>query len=287
MFLCGCGGLNTILSGGGGHGRNECNFRTQYGYVIRWSDLPIPIHLHEDIPPQAQENLNYAIDMWNEKWNYETGQGPLFEIMGSVVQEVPDKHGDGINLFYIDKEGVVTSDDGDTIGSGGGGSGSQSFNLLNSIRQGVTRLKNGFRGTLNDGDIVMNNVHFEFHYEKEHFDHSTYTHVPKLSTARTLASTLEHSFWMKWLKAFKSFINWVSFWKTTSPTRTPSAKKKRIPRGKIDFISLCLHELGHLVGLLHDEQNSKNIMYPHLNKGQIRRNLTETDTNRISCSYLE
>lgn len=273
LFLCSCG-MDFMR---GGSQVNECNFRVQYGFVVRWDELPIPIYVHHSVPDQARRNLIYAVDMWNESWNYQSGAGPLFEVMGDVAQNMPDKHGDGVNVFYMDRQKLFYP---------------QSYrvndpdvHVLNNERHGVTRLKASFGGVLFDGDIVINNVAFDLHYEKSMEDYSHYTNVPKLSTARTLASTSQHSFWMSWLLAFQSFMDWIqTLWKQVAD-RQPSAKKMVIPNRKLDSISLFLHELGHFGGLLHDEKDESNIMFPKLARGQVRRNLSEKDMQRMICGY--
>ncbi len=274
LFLCSCGGMDFM---GGGSQVNECNFRVQYGFVVRWNELPVPIYVHHSVPEQARKNLIYAVDMWNESWNYHSGSGTLFEVMGNVAQAMPDKHGDGVNVFYMDRQKLFyprSSRKNDP-----------NVHVLNNERHGVTRLKASFGGALFDGDIVINNVAFDLHYEKDMEDYSYYTHVPKLSTARTLASTSQHSFWMSWLLAFQSFMDWVQKLWTQVVDRQPSAKKIAIPPKKLDSLSLFLHELGHFGALMHDEFDEANIMFPKLARGQVRRHLTEKDMHRMICGY--
>lgn len=53
---------------------------------------------------------------------------------------------------------------------------------------------------------------------------------------------------------------------------------------EIDFESSLLHELGHFLGMSH-VQEKESIMYPSLNKGQIKRNISEKDKERIQNRY--
>jgi len=53
---------------------------------------------------------------------------------------------------------------------------------------------------------------------------------------------------------------------------------------EIDAESLFLHELGHLLGLVHTDDMS-SIMYPVLDYGQTRRTLTPLDINHLECEY--
>lgn len=77
-------------------------------------------------------------------------------------------------------------------------------------------------------------------------------------------------------------------------------------RQRIDVESLLLHELGHVIGLLHSCNGSSgdaidgtssppcgsapdafvdSVMFPYLQVGQERRDLKQNDYNRINCIY--
>jgi predicted Zn-dependent protease len=58
-------------------------------------------------------------------------------------------------------------------------------------------------------------------------------------------------------------------------------------RGKIDLESVLVHELGHLLGLIHIEESedSQSIMNPTLTTGSTKRNLSSGDFLRIQEKY--
>ncbi len=260
LFLCvGCG-----LSNFHGGGQNRCNFRVDRGFIVRWGELPVPIYIHETVPTVTRKNFTYAVDMWNESWNYYTRKGHLFELIGEVsLDSIPDKDdsGDGINIVFLDKK----------------------HNILLTKQQGSTHIRNYFGGSIIEGDIIVNNVDYEYFYEEESFDYSVYTKVPKLSSSRSLASTSPQSFWKQFLYAFQSFLDFVSFWKKKK-TRAPTAVTPKISKSQVDFISLSLHELGHLGALVHIE-NKDGIMNSGLRKGQIRRDIRDIELASLACGY--
>lgn len=52
----------------------------------------------------------------------------------------------------------------------------------------------------------------------------------------------------------------------------------------IDFLSVMLHELAHCAGLLHSPCSS-SVMYPYLNRGQLKRNMTQSDITGFETLY--
>ena len=254
-----------MAPGGGSFDANECDFRVDRGFVVKWSQLPVPLYVHRDVSSAASKNFSYAVDIWNESWNYHTGgRGRLFDIVGelldsSVSPDEDEASNDEINMLFLDTE----------------------KGLLLPKQQGSTFIRNYLGGSIFDADITINGVDYKFYYEDKPFDYSVYTKVPKLSTGRFLASTVSESFWSRFLG-----LVW-SFWKliTKKPTRTISASH-RISKREIDSISLYVHELGHLAGLVHIEISRNNIMYPHLAYGQIRRDIGPRELTSLACTYL-
>lgn len=260
LFLCTSCGLSNFQ----GAGQNKCNFRVDRGFVVRWGELPVPIYIDESVPSITRKNFIYAVDMWNESWNYYTRKGNLFELIGEVsVDTIPGKEdsGDGINILFLDKE----------------------HNILLTKQQGSTHIRNYFGGSIIEGDIVVNNVDYQYFYETESFDYFVYTKVPKLSTSRSFASSSPQSFWNKFLYAFQSFLDFISFWKKKK-MRAPTATIPKISKRQVDFISLSLHELGHLAGMVHIE-NQDGIMNSGLRKGQIRRDIKNIELASLACGY--
>ena len=258
LLSCGYTGLQTGT-------QDHCNFRIDRGFSVKWRELPIPVYIDDSVPEISKKNFHYAIDIWNQSWNYHTGKGYLFEIIGEVqVDYVPgkDEDGDGYSMFYLDTK----------------------QKMLTSKQQGTTHIRNAFGGGIVEADIIINGIHFEHHYERKPIDYSVYTRVPELSTKRSLASTLPQSFWQQFLYAFQSFLDFITFWKKKK-LRLPAAIPK-IPRDKVDAISLYVHEGGHL-GALRHIVTEESVMNPGLARGEVRREVTELEVSKLACGYID
>ncbi|HVT11190.1 MAG TPA: matrixin family metalloprotease [Fimbriimonadaceae bacterium] len=57
------------------------------------------------------------------------------------------------------------------------------------------------------------------------------------------------------------------------------------PAGQMDFESVCLHELGHALGLDHDPNNPQAVMYPFFEFGEQRRTLQAGDIAGVRSLY--
>ena len=133
---CGFKGLET-------GNQDVCYFRVDRGFTVKWETLPIAVYIHESVPEISRKNFIYAIDMWNESWNYYTEQGVLFELMGEVeLEHIPGRTApeDGVNVLFLDKE----------------------YKILNSHQQGTTHIRNYFGGSIYEGDIILNNIDYTF-----------------------------------------------------------------------------------------------------------------------------
>ena len=255
---CGFQGLETGT-------KDACHFRVDRGFSVKWESLPILVYIHESVPDISRKNFVYAIDMWNESWNYYTGKGLLFDLVGEVqLKHVPGKNApdDGVNVFFLDRK----------------------YKILSAHQQGSTHVRNYFGGSIYEADIILNSIDYELYHERGFFDYSVYTKVPKLSTERFLASTSPESFWGHFLYAFKAVLKFFTFWKKDEEKRSPSARKVPISKREVDFISLSLHELGHLAAMVHIE-NTPSIMNPKLSRGQIRRDIGEIELSNLACGY--
>ena len=267
LYLCSCGsglgseGFPTLE----GDERNKCYFKLDRGYVIKWKNLPIPIYIHNSTSALVEKNMAYAVDIWNQSWHYHTGKGAIFELMGTANQEAPDKSGDGINMLLIDND----------------------MNLLTIKQQGTTMMRNKFGGTIFDADIIINNIDHDYFYENESFDYIAHTPLSKLNHSRSLASSVSDSLWNRFLNLLKPLLSKLFFWKKTEE-RSPD-RERQIQSYEIDFISLAVHELGHVTGLVHIEpyKLDNNIMNPKLRRGIFRRDISDTELDYISCNYFQ
>ena len=242
---------------------DNCRFRVDRGFIIKWRDLPIPLYAHTSLAPLTRKNFIYAIDMWNEAWNYHTNTGPLFEFMGNTdtPYNPTATNNDEINILYMDKR----------------------YYVLDKEKQATTHTLNTFGGIMIEADIIFNGIHHRWHYEKESIDYTAYTKVPALSTGRYLASTTTQSFWTKFLYAFQGALDFLTFWRAKIK-RTPSADTPRIKEDENDFISVAIHELGHHAGLGHIDDR-KSIMNAKLLVGTTRRDIGEFELSSLACGY--
>ncbi len=55
--------------------------------------------------------------------------------------------------------------------------------------------------------------------------------------------------------------------------------------GMVDFESLVVHELGHVLGLSHNEEDAGSVMAKTLANARIRRDPTKEDLDSLSCEY--
>ncbi len=242
---------------------NNCHFRTNSGFVIKWRDLPIPVYTHISLSALTRKNFIYAVDMWNESWNYYTGEGALFEFMGDtdVHYNPQNRDDDGINILYMDKRHYFLAED----------------------KQATTYSQNMFGGLMVEADIIFNGIHYKWFYEKEAFDYSAYTQVPALSTGRYLASTSPESFWQRFLSAWTNVLDFFALGRKTN-RRAPSSEEVDIGKKETDFLSVGIHELGHHAGLGHIN-SQPSIMNAKLATGEVRRDIGELELSSLACGY--
>ncbi len=60
---------------------------------------------------------------------------------------------------------------------------------------------------------------------------------------------------------------------------------KNAESGKVDFYSLMVHEMGHVLGLAHIEPEAQSVMHAYLSNGTERRSLFEKDQSTLKCEY--
>ncbi len=55
--------------------------------------------------------------------------------------------------------------------------------------------------------------------------------------------------------------------------------------GRVDFESLMLHELGHVLGLAHTPASEESVMHAYLRSSSLRREPMNIDLTSLSCEY--
>ena len=237
---------------------DECNFHVNtFGKGYRWGSLPVPLTFHsQTMHDQAYHSTMKVIDEWNHVWKSESGQNTdLFEPAGWV------HYNDVMDIREKDKTNTVALVDRVENRKCG-----QSRCLLKSNQQGVTAMTGMFR--LSETDILLNEEDFDFYFD-EGIDNNR-----KLTSLAPPASLL-HELWMR-------FLEYLFFWK--KPARGPASGQDSIPRHLIDFESLVAHELGHVLGLGHIEEEG-SIMRRQLGSGVMRRGLRRVELDSLLCGY--
>lgn len=54
---------------------------------------------------------------------------------------------------------------------------------------------------------------------------------------------------------------------------------------EVSMLSLLIHEIGHVLGLDHNNKDMEDVMYPYLANNLNRFQLTESDKQSIECEY--
>lgn len=57
------------------------------------------------------------------------------------------------------------------------------------------------------------------------------------------------------------------------------------PTYSINLESLYMHELFHALGMMHNEEDEKSVMYPYLGSSEYRMTMTEQDLKDFRCLY--
>jgi len=275
--------------------QDECGFAVnQYtGQGLRWnkSKLPVVFYIHESVPPSAHKNFISAINHWNMAWReYLERKGlqffPLFTVKDREMQYSGSPEKDGYNmLFFVHKD--FSNYERTTI---------QAFTKMNYNRQ----------GNIEDTDIIINGEHFKYFYDYN-YDSEILTYENKNLSHRNLAQSHSPSLW---LKIKKTLQNWTYFFikifKKIQTERFIASPHVQVPRDRVDFPSLMIHELGHVPGMAHFEANKHSnhrtvsrktrssiaqqsftsVMEPLLASGRSRRAIKNYDLNNLFCGYI-
>ena len=266
--------------------QDDCGFAVNHfsGEGLRWdkSKFPVVFRIHETVPLEAEKNFISSVDHWNLMWRDFLDQKGLkpFE------------------LFYVDKSGIyeghIRSDGNNLILFV-----NDNFSRYDSPRsQAITALSSKGASIL-DADIVVNAQTFKFHYDSQY--NQTVLAANEFE-GRYLASLKTPGLWFQITKKLKLFFQFLlkAFTKTTS-VRKIADFRPEVPKDKVDFPSLMIHELGHVPGRAHFEGNSSNrplrsrsgsakekaysVMEPTLSKGRARRKIPQSDLENLFCAY--
>jgi len=281
--------------------QDSCGFTVnEYsGEGLRWdkSKFPVVLKIHANVPLEAEKNFIAAGDHWNLAWQ------DFLESKGLSP----------FDLFYVDRRGVY---EGKT-----GNDGSNLFLFVHhnfsqyedERSQAITALRSDRRSAIIDTDILVNNDNFKFYYDpsyntaielaKKDFEKERY--LASLRTPGRLAQIME---------SLKAFLNiFLKPFKRSKPVRQIADYRPDIPRDKVDFPSLMIHELGHVPGRghfeeseVHSSRSSKHlskagpinlssrsrrperhisVMEPVLQRGRARREITKYDLENLFCAY--
>ena len=274
--------------------KDSCGFAVnQYsGQGLRWDDskFPISFYVHYSVPDKAKDNFISAVEHWNLEWTeYLQSEGvepfPLFVVVSRDRYNGKPERDENNFLFFIN----------------------DNFSRYESIQgvQAVTAL-NSIGHELRDTDILVNNENevFEYYYDSSYNKEITVA-KKQIESQRAIASSRAPGFWFKITEQLKQ---WWSFllkpFQKKKPSRHIARISPKVPRGKVDFPSLIIHELGHVPGLAHFDHNDitninqrsrsnssrrnsyLSVMEPNLSSGRARRDITDNDLYNLLCGYI-
>ena len=273
--------------------KDSCGFAVSHhsGQGLRWDEdkFPISFYVHRSVPPKAKDNFISAVSHWNLAWaEYLRDEGlksfPIFNIV--------DK-----NNLYNGKPGT---DEHNFLFFAG-----DDFKRYesNPNTQAITAVAStGHR--IKDADILVNDKSFDYYYDSFYNKEITLA-LKQTERQRALAGSVSPGFWFKtadWLKQLWGLL--LKPFKKQEAFRHIATPFPKVPRNKVDFPSLMIHELGHVPGLAHvtaDDINDTHhrsrkgssrtgsylsVMEPQLSSGRARREITEHDLRNLFCGYL-
>ena len=279
--------------------QDSCGFSVEEhsGEGVRWkkSKFPVTFKIHTKVPIEAEKNFIAAVDHWNLAW----------------AHYLEDKGLEPFDLYYVDRRGVYE-----------GNAGPDGNNLFlfvhedfskydSSSVQAITSLRiNKRTANIEDTDILVNRENFKFFYDPSYNNEIELAHKD-FKQKRFLASLRTPSPFVQIMNKIKSFFNFfLNFFKKAKPVRQIADYRARVPRDMVDFPSLMIHELGHVPGRGHfnddeyhthfasreqsrtNKKRSKSkrdshlsVMEPELLRGHARRDITEYDLENLFCAY--
>lgn len=277
--------------------KDSCGFAVSQftGDGVRWqkSEFPIPFHIHESVPPEAQKNFISAAEHWNIAWEeFLLDQGletfPLFSIVDRSNQYSGSPKNDSYNMLFF-----VTN----------------SFSKYHEPQiQAITAMISSRQGEIKDTDIIVNNENFRYFYD-ESYNQDILLSKNEVTAKRRLASSRSAGFWFRFQQRI---LEWFHFilkpFKKKKALRQIAREISTVPRDQVDFASLMVHELGHVPGLAHFDRLDReqhlsrlasrkggrsaiekvsSVMEPKLPSGRSRRKIEEYDLNNLFCGYFD
>ena len=259
----------------GGQGVDECRFhKNPLGYGYRWNSLPVPLTLHQSMNSAAISSVVKIAKEWNDAWRKETGRDEgLFEILGVI-----DYYSHPLDVVDDDQNtlAILDSEHNRKL-SNGSNSLQASQYVLKKTQQGVTQIRGRLK--INEADIFINNDHNDFYYEEQ--DEMFLASLSE--TSRGPANFKESIF----KRIMRILPGWIFFWHDKDMGRQPknyARRRQHIPRHLIDFESLMAHEMGHVLGLGHNNIPG-SIMGKYLAHGTVRRGLRPVEMESLRCGY--
>lgn len=266
---------------------DPCGFtKDNYNRPVRWkkSDFPVVLYVHHTVSDKdAYRNFVSAVNQWNDSWEaYARDRGvrkpfKIFKINGegAVFSGTPGL--DNFNMLFFPKRFDGYTDRG-----------------RKKYTQAVTSTSSK-SGRMRDADIIVNTEDHRYYFDVSYNEYELALNgnpYVRRSLASTQSSSLLSRLKKSFLRIFNLVLDLFKFHGHHDHVHR-GLDSIYIPNHLVDFPSLMIHELGHVVGLAHipkeDEGNTRvfSVMERNLPKGYSRRRIEEYDLENLFCGYYE